>query len=104
MTIITNQFVSIINLFIKTNFRRPTNLSAMQQQLALDTQVKVNIKEQLEEELEKEEIELEEMMAKALKNREKFHELKEKEAKLREQLEKMLGQVDLSGKVKFNRG
>jgi uncharacterized coiled-coil DUF342 family protein len=64
-------------------YRRPTGLSAMQQQLAKDTEVRDKYKEKLKEELEKEETELRELMQKAQKYRQQYQQYQEKLATLK---------------------
>ncbi|XP_065349625.1 uncharacterized protein LOC135945712 [Cloeon dipterum] len=49
---------------------RPTGLSAVQQQVAVDIDVKMNMMDKLQKDLDKEEAELQELMAKATKYRE----------------------------------
>jgi len=61
----------------------------MQQQLARDTEVRVKYKEKLEKELEKEEAEMKELMAKALKYREKYQESRDKLVALEEKADRM---------------
>jgi DNA repair exonuclease SbcCD ATPase subunit len=61
----------------------------MQQQLAKDTEVRVKYKEKLEKELEKEEAELRELMAKALKYREQYQESQDKLVALEAKADRM---------------